>query len=121
MSFVVAVEQQQLLLRRGHAPDDARATTAEPEQPRCADSQPDDGGSAQGAVRSSDGRDEHHSSENYHMHCFSSRGAAFGMPDPELGFMDERKVGLDELIGGIGDRLRYTYDFGDDWEHEILV
>jgi hypothetical protein len=59
--------------------------------------------------------------ENYHMHCFSSRGAAFGVPDPELGFMDERKVRLDELIGGIGDRLRYTYDFGDDWEHEILV
>jgi hypothetical protein len=59
--------------------------------------------------------------ENYHMHCFSSDGKGFGVPDPELGFIDERKVGLDELIGGIGDRLRYTYDFGDDWEHEILV
>ncbi len=59
--------------------------------------------------------------ENYHMHCFSSEGAAFGVPDPELRFTDERKVRLDELIGGIRDRLRYTYDFGDDWEHEILV
>jgi Plasmid pRiA4b ORF-3-like protein len=59
--------------------------------------------------------------ENYHMHCFSSGGTEFGMPDPELGFTDERRTRLDELIGGIGDRLRYTYDFGDDWEHEIIV
>jgi hypothetical protein len=59
--------------------------------------------------------------ENYHMHGFSSDGKGFGVPDPELGFIDERKVRLDELISGIGDRLRYTYDFGDDWEHAILV
>ena len=39
--------------------------------------------------------------ENYHMHCFSSDGQGFGVPDPELGVIDERKVGLDELIGGI--------------------
>ena len=25
------------------------------------------------------------------------------------------------MIGGIGGRLRYTYDFGDDWEHEIVI
>jgi Plasmid pRiA4b ORF-3-like protein len=43
------------------------------------------------------------------------------VPDPELGFIDERHVTLDELIGGVGDRLRYTYDFGDDWQHEIVV
>ena len=26
--------------------------------------------------------------ENYHMHCFSSDGNGFGVPDPELGFID---------------------------------
>jgi hypothetical protein len=58
---------------------------------------------------------------DYHMHCFSSGPEEFGVPDPELGFIDERRVMLGELIGGAGDRLRYTYDFGDDWQHEILV
>jgi hypothetical protein len=59
--------------------------------------------------------------QDYHMHCFSSGGEEFGLPDPELGFIDERQVTLGELIGGVGDRLRYTYDFGDDWQHEIVV
>jgi Plasmid pRiA4b ORF-3-like protein len=59
--------------------------------------------------------------QGYHMHVFTSGGDEFGLPDPELGFIDERRVRLDELIGGVGDRLRYTYDFGDDWEHEIAV
>jgi hypothetical protein len=57
----------------------------------------------------------------YHMHVFRSGADEFGMPDPELGFIDERRVSLGELIGGVGDRLLYTYDFGDDWEHEIVV
>lgn len=58
--------------------------------------------------------------QDYHMHCFSSGSQEFGVPDPELGFTDERHVTLGELIG-VGDRLRYTYDFGDDWQHEIAV
>jgi Plasmid pRiA4b ORF-3-like protein len=59
--------------------------------------------------------------QDYHMHCFSSGPEEFGVPDPELGFIDERRVSLGELIGGVGDRLRYTYDLGDDWQHEIVV
>lgn len=59
--------------------------------------------------------------DDSHMHVFTSGPDEFGLPDPELGHTDERRVSLDQLIGGIGDRLRYTYDFGDDWEHEIAV
>ena len=59
--------------------------------------------------------------QNYHMHAFSFAKEEFGIPDPELGFSDERRVTLGELIAGPGDRFRYTYDFGDDWEHEITV
>jgi len=58
--------------------------------------------------------------ENYHMHVFSFGEEQFGIPDPELGFSDERQVTLGELTD-LGARFRYTYDFGDNWEHEILV
>jgi hypothetical protein len=58
--------------------------------------------------------------ENYHMHVFSFGEEEFGIPDRELGFSDERQVTLGELID-LGTRSRYTYDFGDNWEHEILV
>ena len=60
--------------------------------------------------------------ENYHLHAFSFGEEEFGPRDPELAldFADERKVTLGELTD-IGARFRYTYDFGDNWEHEILV
>ncbi len=58
--------------------------------------------------------------ENYHMHVFSFGEQEFGIPDRELGLSDERQVTLGELID-LGAGFRYTYDFGDDWEHEILV
>jgi Plasmid pRiA4b ORF-3-like protein len=59
--------------------------------------------------------------QDYHMHCFTCGPEEFGVPDPDLGHADERRVSLGELIGGVGDRLRYTYDFGDDWQHEITI
>jgi hypothetical protein len=59
--------------------------------------------------------------QDYHMHVFTSGPEEFGLPDPELGHTDERRISLGQLIGGIGDRLRYTYDFGDDCEHEIVI
>ncbi|MCA1698086.1 MAG: plasmid pRiA4b ORF-3 family protein [Actinobacteria bacterium] len=58
--------------------------------------------------------------ENYHMHVFSFSEEEFGIADRELGFSDERQATLGELID-LGARFRYTYDFGDNWEHEILV
>jgi hypothetical protein len=60
--------------------------------------------------------------ENYHLHAFSFGEQEFGPRDPELGldFSDERRVTLGELTD-LGARFRYTYDFGDNWEHEILV
>jgi Plasmid pRiA4b ORF-3-like protein len=58
--------------------------------------------------------------ENYHMHAFSFGEEQFGVPDPELGFSNQRRVTLGELTD-LGARFRYTYDFGDNWGHEILV
>lgn len=59
--------------------------------------------------------------ENYHMHVFSNGSAEFGLPHPELGFRDERTLRLDQVVKDAGDRLRYTYDFGDDWQHDVVV
>ena len=60
--------------------------------------------------------------ENYHLHQFSFGEEEFGPRDAELGldFSDERQVTLGELTD-IGARFRYTYDFGDNWQHEIVV
>ncbi len=58
---------------------------------------------------------------DYHMHVFESGPDRYGVPDPELGFLDECRVSVGELLDGVGDQLLYTYDFGDDWEHEIVV
>lgn len=57
-----------------------------------------------------------------HLHSFEAAGLQYGEPDPvgELALRDELDTRLDD-IGGKGDVFRYTYDFGDWWEHEITV
>jgi hypothetical protein len=59
---------------------------------------------------------------DYHLHSFEVAGVQYGEPDPdgELSIADEMDYRLD-AVAAKGDRLRYTYDFGDWWEHEILV
>ena len=59
--------------------------------------------------------------DNCHMHVFSMGGQEYGSPDPELGHASDKKVLLSQVLTGPGDRLRYTYDFGDDWEHDIVL
>lgn len=56
-----------------------------------------------------------------HMHVFSTGWQEYGSPDPELGHASDSKVRLSQVLTGPGDRLRYTYDFGDDWEHDIVL
>jgi hypothetical protein len=55
-----------------------------------------------------------------HLHVFTFDEEEFGDKDGELGHRDERRVTIGELTE-VGTRFRYTYDFGDDWEHEIVV
>jgi len=59
--------------------------------------------------------------EDYHMHVITNGSAEYGIPDPELGHRDERRTMLNHLLERPGDRIQYTYDFGDGWEHDILV
>jgi hypothetical protein len=65
--------------------------------------------------------------ENYHLHEFEIGGERFAepVPDDELMGMpapvDERKVRLSTVLGKVGAKAAYTYDFGDGWEHSIAV
>lgn len=57
-----------------------------------------------------------------HLHAFTANGVAYGMPDHDFaGLMrDEHKVRLDQ-IAKEGKTVRYEYDFGDGWLHELKV
>jgi hypothetical protein len=56
-----------------------------------------------------------------HMHVFLTDAGDYGLPDPELGFRDERTARVEQFLREPGDRIRYMYDFGDDWEHDIKL
>ena len=60
---------------------------------------------------------------NSHMHNFCINGEYYGDPSlsPELGFLDECASRLQDF--GLQPRAKflYEYDFGDDWEHEVLI
>ena len=56
-----------------------------------------------------------------HMHEFTAGGVDYGPRDPELDLVDERKARVGDLMGQERDRMRYTYDFGDYWQHDIVV
>ncbi|WP_018732620.1 plasmid pRiA4b ORF-3 family protein [Salinispora oceanensis] len=57
-----------------------------------------------------------------HLHSFEVDGEQYGEPDPdgELSLRDELDVRLDAVVGK-GSRFHYTYDFGNWWEHDLVV
>ncbi len=63
--------------------------------------------------------------ENYHLHMFTIAGEIYGDPEDDetgdLGTENETRYRLDQL--GLLEKARfsYEYDFGDSWEHAILV
>lgn len=66
-----------------------------------------------------------------HLHSFHSGRCEYTMPYPEQAdwldmvsdtiVLDERKHSLGDIVTGKGDRFTYTYDFGDNWEHDLRV
>lgn len=58
-----------------------------------------------------------------HLHSFEYEDVRIGVPDPEWenDCADETETTLAEVLLGPKDRMRYTYDFGDDWEHDIVL
>jgi len=58
-----------------------------------------------------------------HLHCFRIGGARYGPTDHgglDMGEVDESKVRVAGVLA-MGERGIYEYDFGDSWEHQLLV
>jgi hypothetical protein len=60
---------------------------------------------------------------NSHLHSFSIGGIEYGKPAPEYDFhvTDEAKVKMSQVVGGEKAKFSYTYDFGDSWDHTVLI
>ena len=61
---------------------------------------------------------------NCHLYCFTVGASEFTRPDMDAGELnteDSRKTMLGDLIASAGQKLSYTYDFGNDWIHQIVV
>jgi hypothetical protein len=62
---------------------------------------------------------------NSHLHEFEIGGLMYAEPnpffeEPDPDLLDASSVRLGEVLQ-VGETLTYTYDFGDDWRHSVLV
>ncbi len=58
-----------------------------------------------------------------HLHHFTVGGVDFGEPHPDYGLemRSDRRAKLSQVVSGEKAKFIYEYDFGDSWEHMILV
>ena len=59
--------------------------------------------------------------EDDHLHTFDIEGRQYGDPRVVDDVADEKRVTLNGLIKSGVTRFAYTYDFGDNWEHALLI
>jgi len=58
-----------------------------------------------------------------HLHAFDANGTRYGThsQDWESLGLDEDKYRLATVLSAIGSKMRFDYDFGDGWEHDVVV
>ena len=63
--------------------------------------------------------------ENYHLYMLRIGSKKYGPPDPDgvddLGMVDAKRIRLASVVPSVGTTFTYVYDYGDDWEHELLL
>lgn len=60
--------------------------------------------------------------EDCHLHVFIVHGEEYGPQDPEAEMeVESEGISLARLELGPKAKIRYEYDFGDDWVHDITV
>jgi len=62
---------------------------------------------------------------NGHLHQFEFGKRRYGTPDPndqyEIQMIDEDEVQLADLKLRVKQKIRYEYDFGDGWLHDVVL
>jgi hypothetical protein len=58
-----------------------------------------------------------------HLHQYRRGSLYYGQSDPEFGLRreNERRIRLNEVLRRPKDRMVYEYDFGDGWEHDVVL
>lgn len=58
-----------------------------------------------------------------HLHAFDVAGTRYGIPDPDwdTADLDERRFRLGAVLPRVGSKMRWDYDFGDGWKHDVVV
>jgi len=59
--------------------------------------------------------------QDYHLYDFRIGERRFEQPHPEAEDESSTKFRLRDFGFEVGDRMNYRYDFGDDWEHDVVV
>ena len=59
--------------------------------------------------------------EDCHLWAFETQAGRYGSSDPDLNIRSASGKKLSAVADWPGDRLRYEYDFGDGWDHDIVV
>ena len=60
--------------------------------------------------------------QGYHLHMFDVGGVLFGDPDEDADYViNEKHATVKQVLPRLDSRLRWDYDFGDGWEHEVVV
>lgn len=59
----------------------------------------------------------------YHLYLFDIGGLEIGIPDEEFNadMTDSRRVHISKYLNAENRKIEYVYDFGDNWEHTIIV
>lgn len=60
-----------------------------------------------------------------HLHAYEADGITYELPDEDSSFrrptVDERKARLNKVLPHVGAKMRFDYDVGDGWSHDIIV
>jgi len=59
--------------------------------------------------------------QDSHLYVFETAAGRYGSYDPDLEIRTAANKKLSAVADWPGDKIRYEYDFGDSWEHDVVV